>query len=68
MTGKGGVRRVGDLVFAGLAKVSGLSILVTLALVAAFLIVQATPAFYADDLYAAPDGFWAYVAPYVFAR
>lgn len=66
MTGKGGVRRVGDLVFAGLAKVSGLSILVTLALVAAFLIVQATPAFYADDLYAAPDGFWAYVAPYVF--
>jgi phosphate transport system permease protein len=66
VTGKGGVRRVGDLVFAGLAKVSGLSILVTLALVAAFLIVQATPAFYADDLYAAPDGFWAYVAPYVF--
>lgn len=66
MTGKGGVRRVGDLVFAGLARVSGLSILVTLALVAAFLIVQATPAFYADDLYAAPDGFWAYVAPYVF--
>lgn len=66
MTGKGGVRRVGDLVFAGLAKVSGLSILVTLALVAAFLIVQATPAFYADDLYSSPDGFWAYVAPYVF--
>ncbi len=66
MTGKAGVRRVGDLVFAGLARVSGLSILVTLALVAAFLIVQATPAFYADDLYAAPDGFWAYVAPYVF--
>ena len=66
MTGKAGVRRVGDLVFAGLARVSGLSILVTLALVAAFLIVQATPAFYANDLYAAPDGFWAYVAPYVF--
>ncbi len=66
MTTKPGVRRVGDLVFAGLARVSGISILVTLALVAAFLIVQATPAFYADDLYAAPDGFWAYVAPYVF--
>lgn len=66
MTAKVGVRRVGDLVFAGLARVSGISILVTLALVAAFLIVQATPAFYADDLYAAPDGFWAYVAPYVF--
>ncbi len=66
MTGKQGVRRIGDLVFAGLARVSGISILVTLALVAAFLIVQATPAFYADDLYAAPDGFWAYVAPYVF--
>lgn len=61
-----GVRRVGDVVFAGLARVSGVSILVTLALVAAFLIVQATPAFYADDLYAAPDGFWVYVAPYVF--
>lgn len=61
-----GVRRVGDVVFAGLARVSGVSILVTLALVAAFLIVQATPAFYAVDLYAAPDGFWVYVAPYVF--
>ncbi|BDQ00689.1 phosphate ABC transporter permease subunit PstC [Aquiluna sp. KACHI24] len=60
------VRRVGDVVFAGLARVSGVSILATLALVAAFLIIQATPAFYADDLYAAPDGFWAYVAPYVF--
>ncbi len=60
------VRRVGDVVFAGLARISGVSILATLALVAAFLIIQATPAFYADDLYAAPDGFWAYVAPYVF--
>lgn len=60
------VRRVGDLVFAGLARVSGVSILATLALVAAFLVIQATPAFYAQDLYAAPDGFWAYVAPYVF--
>jgi phosphate transport system permease protein len=60
------VRRVGDVVFAGLARISGVSILGTLALVAAFLIIQATPAFYADDLYAAPDGFWAYVAPYVF--
>lgn len=60
------VRRVGDVVFAGLARISGVSILGTLALVASFLIIQATPAFYADDLYAAPDGFWAYVAPYVF--
>jgi phosphate transport system permease protein len=54
------------VVFAGLARISGVSILGTLALVASFLIIQATPAFYADDLYAAPDGFWAYVAPYVF--
>jgi phosphate transport system permease protein len=59
-------RRLGDLIFSNLTRFSGMAILATLALVAAFLVVQATPAFYADDLYAAPDGFWAYVAPYVF--
>lgn len=59
-------KRLGDIVFSNLTRISGVAILATLALVAAFLIVQATPAFYADDLYAAPNGFWAYVAPYVF--
>lgn len=59
-------KRLGDLVFSNLTRFSGVIILATLALVAAFLIIQATPAFYADDLYAAPDGFWAYVAPFVF--
>lgn len=59
-------KRLGDVIFSNLTRFSGVIILATLALVAAFLIIQATPAFYADDLYAAPDGFWAYVAPFVF--
>ncbi len=59
-------KRLGDLVFSNLTRFSGVAILSTLALVAAFLLIQATPTFYADDLYAAPDGFWVYVAPFVF--
>ena len=59
-------KRLGDVIFSNLTRFSGVIILATLALVAAFLIIQATPAFYADELYAAPDGFWAYVAPFVF--
>lgn len=59
-------KRLGDVVFSNLTRFSGVAILATLALVAAFLLIQATPAFYADDLYAAPDGFAAYVAPFIF--
>lgn len=43
-----GKRRIGDVAFAGLARLSGLSILLILAGVAAFLIVQAWPSLSAN--------------------
>jgi phosphate transport system permease protein len=60
--------RLGDFVFSKLATFAGASILVTLAAVAFFLLIQALPAFAPDaELGAqAPDGPLAYVAPYVF--
>jgi phosphate transport system permease protein len=60
------VRRLGDLVFSNLALVAGVSILASLAAVALFLGIQSLPAFSGSEIEAAPEGFWAYVAPFVF--
>ncbi|MFZ4894691.1 phosphate ABC transporter permease subunit PstC [Plantibacter sp. Mn2098] len=61
-------QRPGDRVFSTLTVVSGSLILVILAAVAIFLIVQATPALVADSktFTGSPTSFWAYVGPYVF--
>jgi phosphate transport system permease protein len=63
-------RRPGDTVFSGAALAGGLLILVALAAVAIFLIVQSLPAFTAkpDDINSTGEfpNFWAYVLPLVF--
>ena len=61
------VRRPGDRVFAGTAKGAGILILVILAGVAAFLVVEAVPALTApaEDI-PGEDGLVGYVAPLVF--
>ena len=61
-------RRLGDSVFSGAALAGGLVILVALAAVAIFLIVQSLPAFgvKASDLDNGFSSFWAYVVPLVF--
>lgn len=61
-------QRPADRVFSGAALVAGVLILVTLAAVAVFLIVQSIPAFMVDpkELKGEPDSFWAYVAPLAF--
>ena len=61
-------QRPGDRVFSGSAVFAGSMILVTLAAVAIFLIVQSLPAFVAtsDDASILPDDFWSYVGPLVF--
>ena len=58
-------RRIGDLVFSNLALGSGVAILVILAAVAIFLFAESVPAFLSEQE-AAPDGFFAYVAPFLF--
>jgi phosphate transport system permease protein len=58
-------RRIGDLVFSNLALGSGVAILVILAAVAIFLFAESVPAFLSEQD-AAPDGFLAYVAPFLF--
>lgn len=58
-------RRMGDLVFSNLALGSGVSILVILAAVAIFLFVESVPALLSEQD-AAPDGFFSYVAPFLF--
>ena len=58
-------RRLGDLVFSNLALSSGVSILVILAAVAIFLFAESLPALLSEQN-AAPDGFFAYVAPFLF--
>ncbi|WP_022889871.1 phosphate ABC transporter permease subunit PstC [Agromyces italicus] len=60
--------RVGDLVFSRSAVFAGSMILVTLAAVAVFLIVQSIPALSAtkDDASILDTNFWAYVGPLVF--
>jgi phosphate transport system permease protein len=60
------VRRLGDVVFSNAATFAGVSILATLALVAAFLIAESIPAFTGVEIAAAKNGFWAYVGPFVF--
>ena len=58
-------RRIGDLVFSNLALGSGVTILVILAAVAIFLFAESVPAFLSEQD-ASPDGFFAYVAPFLF--
>ena len=60
--------RLGDLIFSRSALFAGSMILVTLAAVAVFLIVQSIPALVAtnDDASILPTNFWAYVGPLVF--
>lgn len=60
------VRRLGDLVFSNLALIAGVSILASLAAVAMFLGAQSLPAFSGAEIEAAPEGFWLYVAPFIF--
>ena len=66
-TRSGKVRRLGDSIFAGGATAAGVVILAVLALVAAFLLVQGTPALTApaDDLPYGP--FVSFVLPLAFA-
>jgi len=59
-------RRLGDAVFANLAKFAGLAILLTLAAVAFFLFIEAWPAFSGQQIEGAGEGFLNYVGPYVF--
>jgi phosphate transport system permease protein len=61
-------QRPGDRVFSGSAVFAGSMILVTLAAVAIFLIVQSLPALFATNEEASilPTNFWAYVGPLVF--
>ncbi len=62
-------RRIGDSIFGGWAGTSGILILVILAMVAAFLLVQGSPALFADPAKLASQGygeFAAWVAPYAF--
>jgi phosphate transport system permease protein len=60
------VRRPGDRVFAGTAKGAGVLILVILAGVAAFLVVEAVPAFTAPAEALPGGGLVPYVVPLVF--
>ena len=61
-------QRPGDRVFSGSAVFAGSMILVTLAAVAIFLIVQSIPAFFAshEDASILPENFWSYVGPLLF--
>lgn len=61
-------QRPGDRVFSGSAVFAGSMILVTLAAVAIFLIVQSLPALFAtkEDASILDTNFWAYVGPLIF--
>ncbi|MGR0220980.1 phosphate ABC transporter permease subunit PstC [Agromyces sp. ZXT2-6] len=61
-------QRPGDRVFSGSAVFAGSMILVTLAAVALFLIIQSIPALFAgsEDASILDTNFWAYVGPLVF--
>ncbi len=62
-TGKG-VRRLGDVLFAGTALGSGILILLVLAGVAVFLLVEALPALRADPgQLPGGEGFWSFIWP-----
>ena len=61
------VRRLGDRVFSNASRIAGSLILVALAAVSIFLIVQSLPALIADpSLINDGNGFWTYVIPLVF--
>lgn len=61
------VRRLGDRLFSNTSRVAGSLILVALAAVSIFLIVQSIPALIADpSLINDGNGFWTYVVPLVF--
>jgi phosphate transport system permease protein len=62
-------QRPGDRIFSGTALGAGIIILLVLAAVATFLIVQSVPAFApdtSDNHILAGDSFWEYVGPLVF--
>nr|WP_314844890.1 phosphate ABC transporter permease subunit PstC [uncultured Microbacterium sp.] len=62
-------QRLGDRVFSGTALGAGTIILIVLALVAAFLVIQSLPAFQldtTDNHILKGRSFWEYVAPLVF--
>ncbi len=62
-------QRLGDRVFSGTALAAGIIILIVLALVAAFLIIQSLPAFQldtTDNHILRGESFWVYVWPLVF--
>ena len=60
--------RPADRIFSGSTLLAGVVILLALAAVALFLIVQSIPALVADpaELEGSPTSFWAYVAPLAF--
>lgn len=60
--------RLADVLFSGTARVAGILILIALAAVAVFLVVQALPALTADpaDYGSEATSFWGYVGPLVF--
>ena len=64
-TGAKPVTQLGDRIFAGSAKGAGILILVVLAGVAAFLLIEAFPAFTAPES-ELPGGIVLYVAPLIF--
>ncbi|MGV8886316.1 MAG: phosphate ABC transporter permease subunit PstC [Microbacteriaceae bacterium] len=61
-------RRIADRVFSGSTLAAGIIILVALAAVALFLLVQSVPALVADPatLKGSPSSFWEFVAPLAF--
>ncbi len=64
---KGSRRRVGDQVFSGLATASGIIILVILAMVAGFLLMQAFPALITSPAELEAKGygeFWSWIIPF----
>ncbi len=64
---QGPVRRVGDRLFAGSSQGAGIALLVILAGVAAFLVIQAVPALTADPTEVpGGEGVTAYVVPLLF--
>lgn len=63
-----GGRRLGDTLFSGSALAAGLTIIITLGAVSAFLIARALPAFTAtsDTASVLKSNFWEYVGPLIF--
>src|SRR5690606_224876 len=61
-------KRAGDIWFSGTAVAAGSMIMITLAAVAIFLVVQSVPAFGAGSADASllQSNFWAYVGPLLF--